>query len=59
MTILKYNYTALKKAALRSGLYVDEVQRAINETEAQEKAHNAKMCAYITERRKKNKNYCR
>lgn len=58
MTITKENYNILKAAALLSGADT-LILKAITETETAEKEHNKKMIAYITEKRRNNKNYCR
>lgn len=58
MTITKANFELLKRAALTAAPSL-EVKKAIEETETAEKKHNEKMIAYITEKRKSNKNYCR
>lgn len=58
MTITKENYNILKAAALLSG--ADPLLlKAITETETAEKEHNKKMIAYIQNKRKLDKNYCR
>ena len=59
MTITKKNYNTLKAAALEAADNLPEVLKAIQETEQAAADHNKKMTEYITERRKKNKNYCR
>lgn len=58
MTITRKNFDILKKAVL-SAAYSLEVLKAIEETENASKAHNKKMGAYIAERRRIDKNYCR
>lgn len=58
MTVTKANYNILKKAAILGGLYIQEVEKAITETEQAEKEHNQKMIVYISEKRKTNKKYC-
>jgi len=58
MTITRKNFTILKNAALQAE-NTKEVNQAIQETEKAAAAHNGKMVAYITEKRKNNKNYCR
>lgn len=63
MTITKTNYLALKNAALyaaeKEPIFTDSVKLAIELTEEAAADHNEKMVAYITEKRKNNKNYCR
>ena len=59
MTITKKNYITLKAAALEAADNLQEVLKAIQETEKAAADHNEKMVAYITEKRKNNKNYCR
>jgi len=57
MTISKSNYLILKLAALQVG--TKEVNQAIEQTEKAEKERSLKTSAYILEKRKTNKNYCR
>ena len=59
MTITRSNYEILKKAALIAAETVPAVFSAIAETEEARKKDNARNAAYITEKRKTNKNYCR
>lgn len=59
MTITKKNYITLKQAALNAADKLQEVLKAIEQTEKAENDHNQKMVAYITEKRRNNKNYCR
>lgn len=59
MTITKKNYITLKAAAVKAADNLQEVLKAINETEQAAADHNKKMIEYITEKRKNNKNYCR
>lgn len=63
MTITKTNYLVLKTAALyaaeKKPIFADSVKIAIELTEQAAADHNEKMVAYITEKRKNNKNYCR
>lgn len=59
MTITKKNYLTLKAAAVKAADNLQEVLKAINETEQAAADHNKKMIEYITEKRKNNKNYCR
>lgn len=59
MTITKKNYITLKQAALNAADNLQEVLKAIQQTEQAAADHNEKMVAYITEKRKNNKNYCR
>lgn len=59
MTITKKNFLTLKAAALQAADSLQEVLKAIQETEQAAADHNGKMVAYITEKRKNNKNYCR
>lgn len=58
MTITKSNFLILKNAALQAE-NTKEVNQAIEQTEQAAADHNEKMVAYITEKRKNNKNYCR
>ena len=58
MTITKNNFEILKRAALQAAPSL-EVAKAIEETEKAAAAASAKAAAYITEKRKTNKNYCR
>lgn len=57
MTISKNNYIIIKNAALLSENL--EVIKAIEQTERAEKERSLKTSAYIMERRKQDKNYCR
>ena len=57
MTITKKNYIIIKNAALLSENL--EVIKAIEQTERAEKERSLKTSAYIMERRKQDKNYCR
>lgn len=59
MTITKNNFMILRAAALKAADNLQEVLKAIQETEKAENDHNKKMVAYITEKRRNNKNYCR
>lgn len=59
MTITKKNYITLKAAAVKAADNLQEVLKAIQETEQAAADHNEKMVEYITEKRKNNKNYCR
>lgn len=59
MTITKKNYITLKAAAVKAADNLQEVLKAINETEQAAADHNKKMIEYITAKRKNNKNYCR
>ena len=63
MNITKTSYEALKNAALyaaeKEPVFADSVKIAIEVTEQAAADHNKKMCAYILEKRKDNKNYCR
>lgn len=58
MTITKNNFEILKAAALLSGERPD-VKKAIAETERAAEMASKKTSAYIMERRKQDKNYCR
>ena len=57
MTITKKDYITLKTAALQAP--APEVIQAIEHIEKAVADHNARMVAYITEKRRNNKNYCR
>lgn len=59
MTITRKNFDILKKAALIAAETVPAVFLAIEETETESKKANARTAAYITAKRKINKNYCR
>ena len=64
MTITKTNFEILKAAALYAAeiekeIFLDRVKIAIETTETAAQEANAKTTAYILERRKKDKNYCR
>lgn len=64
MTITKSNYLILKAAALYAAeiekeIFLDRVKIAIENTETAAADASAKTTAYILERRKKDKNYCR
>lgn len=59
MTITKKNYITLKQAALSAADNLQEILKAIEQTEKAAADHNEKMVAYILEKRKDNKNYCR
>lgn len=59
MTITKKNFLTLKAAALQAADSLQEVLKAIQETETAAADHNARMVAYITDKRKKDRNYCR
>lgn len=59
MTITKSNYIILKQAALNAAENLQEILKAIEQTEKAENDHNKKMVAYITEKRRNNRNYCR
>ena len=64
MTITKSNYLILKNAALYAAeiqkeIFLDRVKTAIETTETAAADASAKTTAYILERRKKDKNYCR
>ena len=58
MTITKKNYLTLKAAALLAADNLEVIQ-AIEQTERAEKERSLKTSAYIMERRKQDKNYCR
>lgn len=64
MVITKSNFEILKNAALYAAeiekkIFGDRVKIAIETTEQAAADHNEKMVAYILEKRKDNKNYCR
>ena len=63
MNITKSNFEILKNAALyaaeKEPIFLGSVKIAIETTEQAAADHNEKMVAYITEKRKNNKNYCR
>jgi hypothetical protein len=64
MTITKSNYLILKNAALYASeiekeIFLDRVKNAIETTETAAADASAKTTAYILEKRKTNKNYCR
>lgn len=59
MTITKKNYITLKQAALNAADNLQEILKAIEQTEKAENDHNKKMVAYITDKRKKDRNFCR
>ena len=64
MIITKTNFEILKNAALYAAeiekdIFFDRVKIAIETTETAAAAASAKAAAYITEKRKTNKNYCR
>lgn len=59
MTITKNNFMILRAAALQAAENNTQILKAIQETEQAAADHNEKMVAYITEKRKNNKNYCR
>lgn len=59
MTITKKNYIILKQAALNAADNLQEILKAIQETEQAAADHNARMVAYITDKRKKDHNFCR
>lgn len=63
MTITKTNYKVLKNAALYAAknepIFADSVNIAIETTEQAAADHNKKVSAYILEKRKNNKYYCR
>lgn len=63
MIITKTNYQILKNAALyaaeKEPIFADSVKIAIETTEKAAADHNEKMVAYIMEKRKTDKNYCR
>ena len=58
MTITKANFEILKNAVLRSAPSGLEL-KAIEETENARKQASEKATAYILEKRKTDKNYCR
>lgn len=59
MIITKNNFEILKAAAVKAAGDQLTILRAIEETEKAAAAASAKAAAYITEKRKTNKNYCR
>lgn len=59
MNITKANFEILKNTILSGPEVFPAALAAINETEKAAADHNKKMVAYITEKRKNNKNYCR
>ena len=59
MIITKANFETLKAAALTAAGDHKNILKAITETETAAAAASAKAAAYITEKRKTNKNYCR
>lgn len=58
MIITRNNFETLKKAALNAAGDYPGIIKAIQETETAAAAASAKAAAYITEKRKINKNYC-
>jgi len=58
MIITRNNFETLKKAALNAAGDHPEIIKAIQETETAAAAASQKAAAYITEKRKTNKNYC-
>ena len=59
MVITRKNFDILKETILNNNIIFPAAINAINETEAAAIDHNKKMSAYILEKRKDNKNYCR
>ena len=59
MTITRKNFDIIKQAILNDTKTDPAVLLAIQATEAAAVDHNKKMVAYITEKRKDNKNFCR
>ena len=64
MTITRTNFEILKAAALYAAeiekeIFLDRVKIAIETTETAAADASKKTSAYILERRKKDKNYCR
>ena len=59
MIITRKNFDILKAAILSGPEVFPAALTAINETEKAAADHNKKMSAYILEKRKDNKNYCR
>ena len=64
MTITRTNFEILKNAALYAAeiekeIFLDRVKIAIETTETAAADASAKTTAYILERRKRDKNYCR
>lgn len=58
MIITRNNFETLKAAALNAAGDHKNILKAIQETETAAAAASAKAAAYITEKRKTNKNYC-
>lgn len=59
MTITKNNFMILRAAALQAAENNTQIFKAIQETEQAAADHNARMVAYITDKRKKDHNFCR
>lgn len=59
MTITKKNYIILKQAALNAADNLQEILKAIQDTEKAAEIASKKTSLYILEKRKQNKNYCR
>lgn len=59
MNITRKNFDILKQAATQNPVIYPGVLQAINETEKAAADANRKNAAYILEKRKINKNYCR
>ena len=55
MTITKSEFLVLKQAAGKA----PELNAIVSNIENRSKAHNQKVSAYITEKRKQDKYYCR
>ena len=59
MTIKRKDFDIIKAAILTGPDIPPAALKAINDTEQAAIDHNKKMCAYILEKRKENKNFCR
>lgn len=59
MTITKKNYIILKQAALNAADNLQEILKAIQDTEKAAEIASKKTSQYILEKRKTDKNYCR
>ncbi|MBO4920426.1 MAG: hypothetical protein J5372_00785 [Lachnospiraceae bacterium] len=59
MTITRKNFDILKQAVFINVKVHPAAVKAIQETEKAAADHNKRMSAYILEKRKENKNYCR
>ncbi len=59
MIITRKNFDILKQAATAGGFIYPGALQAIAETEKAAEDANRKNAAYILEKRKTNKNYCR